>query len=269
MICQSRNAERICRRLSWIAIVAVFSILLPAQASARVVVFWQEGFPTIASDPLDRATLERALSGMDPQFADVANIQMTGTLRGAELLVLPYGSALPYDAWKAIHQFLDDGGNLLVIGGQPLRVPVTEVNGKFVEGRAQDSYARVLDFRHTYEVPVPADSKFAWKHGYDFPATPHIRARRFFALEGRLDGLGYMVDNEGLLVAAPVIVANHDSGPMLGSRIVALDFEPRRDTGRAKMACCWFTRLPNTQARVRQVFRWNCSSRLFGRMSRR
>lgn len=228
MICQSRNAERICRRLSWIAIVAVFSILLPAQASARVVVFWQEGFPTIASDPLDRATLERALSGMDPQFADVANIQMTGTLRGAELLVLPYGSALPYDAWKAIHQFLDDGGNLLVIGGQPLRVPVTEVNGKFVEGRAQDSYARVLDFRHTYEVPVPADSKFAWKHGYDFPATPHIRARRFFALEGRLDGLGYMVDNEGLLVAAPVIVANHDSCPMLGSRIVALDFEPQK-----------------------------------------
>jgi hypothetical protein len=234
MICHSRSFGRACRRLSGIAAAAAISILLPAKALASVVVFWQEGFPTVASDPVGRATLEKALDGMSPQFADIAEIQMTGTLNGAELLVLPYGSAVPSDAWKMIHQFLDDGGDLLVIGGQPLRVPVTEVNGKFVEGRAQDSYSRVLDFRHTYEVPVPADSKFAWKHGYDFPATPHIRAQRFFALEGRLDGLGYMVDNEGLLVAAPVIVANHDSGPMLGSRIVALDFEPEKGYWRSE-----------------------------------
>jgi hypothetical protein len=228
MISHSIDAGRTSRRLSGIAVVAVVSILLPAQALAKVVVFWQEGFPTVASDPVDRATLQRALEGMGPQFANVANIQATGTLRGAELLVLPYGSAISTDAWKAIDQFLNDGGNLLVIGGQPLRVPVTEANGTFLEARAQDSYSRTLDFRHTYEVPVPTGSKFAWKHGYDLPGTPHIRARRFFALEGRLDGLGYMVDSTGLLVAAPVIVANHYSGSLLGSRVVALDFEPEK-----------------------------------------
>jgi hypothetical protein len=228
MNCNSRNTGRTCRSLSGIAVIALVSILLPVRASAKVVVFWQEGFPTVASDPVERATLEKALEGTSPQFADVANIQMTGTLKGAELLVLPYGSAFPTDAWKAIEQYLSDGGNLLVIGGQALRVPVTEEDGNFVEARAQDTYSRALDFRHTYEVPVPIDAKFAWKHGYDFPATPHIRARRFFALEGRLDGLAYMVDNTGLLVAAPVIVANHDFGPMLGSRVVALDFEPEK-----------------------------------------
>jgi len=228
MNCNSRNTGRTCRSLSGIAVIALVSILLPVQASAKVVVFWQEGFPTVASDPVERATLEKALEGMSPQFAGVANIQMTGTLKGAELLVLPYGSAVPTDAWKAIEQYLSDGGNLLVIGGQALRVPVTEVDGNFVEARAQDTYSRVLDFRHTYEVPVPTDAKFAWKHGYDFPGTPHIRARKFFALEGRLDGLGYMVDNAGLLVAAPIIVANHDLGPMQGSRVVALDFEPEK-----------------------------------------
>jgi len=44
-------------------------------------------------------------------------------------------------------------------------------------------------------------------------------------LEGRLDGLGYMSDTSGLLVAAPVIVADHTSGPMLGGRVVAIDFD--------------------------------------------
>jgi len=224
----SRTGRRTVCRLRGVAIGVLVSFFSSTPALAKVVVLWQDGFPTIASQPVERATLEKALDGMGPQFADVANLQAKGTLEGADLLVLPYGSAAPADAWKAIEQYIHDGGNLLVLGGQALRVPVTEVGGKFVEARAQDTYSRALDFRHTYEVPVPADAKFAWKRGYDFPVTPHIRAHRFFALEGRLDGLGYMVDNTGLLVAAPVIVANHNLGPMQGSRVVALDFEPEK-----------------------------------------
>jgi hypothetical protein len=54
-------------------------------------------------------------------------------------------------------------------------------------------------------------------------STPQIRARRFFAVEGHLDGLGYMAEKDGTLTAAPVIVADHVDGA--GSRIVALDFD--------------------------------------------
>ena len=227
MISNLGNIGHTCRNPVGIIVVLV-SIFMPTPASAKVVVFWQEGFPTIASEPIERATLESALEEKSPEFADLANIQVAGMLKGADLLILPYGSAVPADAWNSIERYLGDGGNLLVIGGQALRVPVREVDGKFVKARAQDTYSRVIDFLNTYEVPVPADAKFAWKHGYDFSTTPGIRARRFFALEGRLDGLGYMVDNKGFLAAAPVIVANHDSGPMLGSRVVALDFEPEK-----------------------------------------
>src|ERR1700728_1743606 len=226
MICISTVARFTCRGMGRIFVIALLSISSASPASAKVVVFWQAGFPTITSEPVERVTLEKALHGIDPQFFDIASIQAAGALKDAELLVLPYGSAVPADAWKSIEQYLHDGGNLLVIGGQALRAPVTEEAGRFVEARPQDTYSRVLDFRHTYEVPVPADAMFSWKHGYDFPETPHIRARKFFALEGRLDGLGYMVDNTGLLVAAPVIVADYDAGPMLGSRVVAIDFEP-------------------------------------------
>ena len=218
------------RWIQWTMCKSLLATLLFLLASstlfARVVVFSQPGFPTVASQPVDHAALAEALKGMDPVFVDLAALKVPSTLSNAELLILPYGSAAPVDAWKAIEQYLHGGGNLLSLGGQPLRVPVTEVDGKFVEGRPQDTYSRVLDFRHTYEVPVAKGAQFAWKFGYVFGHTPTIRAKRFFTVEGRLDGLGYMLDSSGLLVAAPVIVADHTSGPMTGSRLVALDFDP-------------------------------------------
>lgn len=221
----SQAAEK-ARRFSRFALVAWAALLLPSSLFAKVVVFWQPGFPTVASQPIEQVTLNNALQGMSPQFVDLQNLSDPATLEGVDLLVMPYGSAVPTGAWKSIEQYLRTGGNLLIIGGQPLRVPVTRVSGKFLEQRPQDRYSRAMDFRHTYEVPVAKGSKFAWKFGYDFPETPRIRARRFFAVEGRLDGLGYMVDDSGLLVAAPVIVADRTSGPILGSRVVALDFDP-------------------------------------------
>jgi hypothetical protein len=211
--------------------IVLFLIGVPS-VFAKVVVFWQEGFPTVASQPLARETLVKALDGMDPAFADVEGLKDPASLSSADLLVLPYGSAVPVDAWRSIHSYLQGGGNLLILGGQPLRVPVAVSGGKFQEMRPQDTYSRELDFRHAYEVPHLADARFSWRFGYSFLHSPEVRARRFFAVEGHLDGLGYMLNSDGLEVAAPVIVSDHTNyggrsgSSMLGARIVALDFEP-------------------------------------------
>jgi hypothetical protein len=195
---------------------------------AKVVVLEQPGFPTIASQPVSRDALAKALDGMEPVFADIRGLRDATTLKDAELLVLPYGSAVPADAWASIAGYLKSGGNLLVLGGQPLRVPVTEAGGKFKQARPQDTYSREAGIRHTYEVPYRDGATFAWRHGYSFLPALEIRARRFFALEGRLDGLGYMVSSSGTEVAGPVVVVDHVSqdDPMRGSRAVMLDFEP-------------------------------------------
>ena len=207
--------------------VTVLFILLSSPLVAQVAVFWQPGFPAVSSQPLDRSTLSAALSDLHPDFLDLQALQSPGALANTELLVLPYGSAVPTDAWKAIETYLQHGGNLLVLGGQPLRVPVTQAHGTFVQGRPQDTYSRALDLRHTYEVPVPRDAHFAWKPGYSFGTNPHVQAEKFFTVEGHLNGLGYMVDATGLLLAAPVIVIDHPpGGAMAGSRIVCLDFQP-------------------------------------------
>jgi hypothetical protein len=216
------------REYFWI----LFAVLLvPLQIQAKVVVLWQPGFLTVASQPVDRTALAKALDGMEPEFEDVESLAAPETLKNADLFVLPYGSAVPVDAWKSIEYYLNGGGNMLVIGGQPLRVPVSFVNGQYVAAVPQDTYSRTLGFRHTYEVTVPKDAAFRWKRGYAWLPSLEIRAQRFFAVEGQLNGLGYMEDSAGQLVAAPVIVSNHvGESPdhrMLGSRVVALDFDPQ------------------------------------------
>jgi hypothetical protein len=205
------------------ASIFVALALIPVSLSAKTVVFWQPGFPANDSAPVERAALERALNGMNTAFLDLDAVSKDGALDDAGLVVLPYGSSVPVDAWKAIERYLHSGGNLLIVGGRPLQIPVARVEGRFQQMRPQNSYAGELGFTNTYEVPVTADAQFKWRDGYEMGAAPRIRARRFFAVEGRLDGLGYMAEKEGLLAAAPVIVADHTDNS--GSRVVALDLD--------------------------------------------
>lgn len=203
-------------------------LFCPTALLAQTTVFWQAGFPTVASQPIGQDALARALQGLQPSFVDLAALKAPGALGKTELLVLPYGSAVPTDAWREIDAYLEHGGNLLVLGGQALRVPVSQAGDGFVAGRPQDTYSRAIDLRHTYAVPVTEEARFMWRTGYAFGTVPKVRAERFFAMEGRLKGLGYMVDAQGTRVAAPVIVLDHTvrGGAMYGSRIVALDFQP-------------------------------------------
>ena len=197
---------------------------------AKTVVFWQEGFPTVASEPITRGTLTQAL-GQDAAFVGIDGLRDPSALANADLLVLPYGSAFPAADWSAILGYLEGGGNLLTLGGQPFRVPVTQRDGSFRQERPQDTYSLELGIRHTYEIPVGQAAKFSWKPGYTFLQGAAIQGHRFFALEGQVSGLGYMVDPDGTKVAAPVVVGERvgiSRAPSSGSpaHMVMLDFEP-------------------------------------------
>ncbi len=194
---------------------------LAQPAQPHIVVLAQPGFPSVASEPVPRATLTGALAR--PTFATVAELRSGSALEGASLLVLPYGSAVPVAAWPQIEQFLHKGGNLLLLGGQPLRVPVLgDKEGEFTQEAPQESFSRLLDFRHSYPVPLGSEpNRFTWRAGYGFLPKLAVHAQQVFAEEGRLDGLGYLDASDGTHLAAPVIVADHN-----GSRVVALPFTP-------------------------------------------
>lgn len=228
--------RKLCRRLAWRIVLPLPMVLLLGSAPlvAKTVVFWQSEFPTVASQPISRQALAQAVAGDDPVFAGLDRLQDLSTLADADLLVLPYGSAFPAAAWEAIEGYLRRGGNMLVLGGQPFRVPVISSDGSYRTERPQDTYSRALGFLHTYEVPVPPGAEFSWRSGYTFLHDVHIRAKKFYAVESQnLEGLGYMVENDGTRVAAPVIVSDRtypsSGGEAIGSRVVMLDFEPESD----------------------------------------
>jgi len=221
-------------RCLWSAI-SVGCLVCCSVLMGQTVVFHQLGFPTIDSEPVPQAILATTLGGT-PVFADVDQLRSGEVLKGASLLVLPYGSAFPADAWPGIQHYLQGGGNLLLLGGQPLRVPVMgDREGAFAAESPQDSYSRALDFRNSYAVPLgSAPTHFDWRPGYSFLPHIEVSATQVFAEEGRLQGLGYLDAADGTHLAAPVIVADHPIAGtlpgahwMLGSRVVALPFTPR------------------------------------------
>ena len=66
-----------------------------------------------------------------PQVSFVNAQHLTDALTNSDtsLLVLPYGSAFPENAWGTIRTYLGRGGNLLVIGGRPFTRAAFQENG--------------------------------------------------------------------------------------------------------------------------------------------
>ena len=226
-----RFANKVSRRL-FVQFLLASALFIWASSSlfAKTVVFWQDGFPTVANEPISRTTLMQSL-GEDAVFVGIDSLRDPSALANADLLVLPYGSAFPAADWSAILGYLQGGGNLLTLGGQPFRVPVTGSGGSLRQERPQDTYSLEIGIRHTYEIPVAQAAKFAWKPGYTFLQPTAIQGHRFFSLEGQVSGLGYMVDVDGTKAAAPVVVGERigisrasSSGPP--AHMVMLDFEP-------------------------------------------
>ena len=191
----------------------------------RTVVFWQPGFPTIASRPLTQAVLTDVL-GSGVIFASIDRLRSSALLNDTSLLVLPYGSAVPVAAWPNILHYLRGGGNLLLLGGQPLSVPVLgDKEGFFTAQSQQDSYSRTIDFRHSYAVHLTEPTHFAWRNGYSFLPKLSVQAETVFTEEGHLQGLGYLDAADGTHLASPIIVSDH-VGTLPGTRVVALPFTP-------------------------------------------
>ncbi len=104
------------------AVAALFllvsqSALLAQAGMSSVLVFSESGFPTANSAALSPQQLAAIFPGA--QLAGADHLPDALVAPATRLLILPYGSAFPERPWSAIKQFLDRGGNLLVLGGMP------------------------------------------------------------------------------------------------------------------------------------------------------
>src|SRR5215469_5817529 len=225
-----------------IAILFTGSVVLAENRG--VTVFSEAAFP--AADSV--APSAQQLAALFPAAASVGADQLDHALSAADsrLLVLPYGSAFPEASWPAIKNFLDRGGNLLVLGGRPFtRAAYRDAQGwhlreysvRFIRPLMIDQYQETpasegLQFQANPEIPLQV-SKFSWKRA--FSAVIRLSAVDLYhrggsagSLDARLATLAWGV-KDGRKISAPAIQVDHDRNGFEGGRWVLVNAELGRE----------------------------------------
>ena len=157
--------------------------------------------------------------------------------------MLPYGSAFPEKQWGAIREYLERGGNLLVLGGRPFTRAVYKDQGAWKMRPAIQTFARTLFLNDYQETPGSNEAKFTANEDFSFLKLPAFSWTRAWSatvrltdedlykregsagtLDTRLDPLAWGVAN-GHRLAAPVVEMDHLQNHFVGGRwiLVACD----------------------------------------------
>jgi hypothetical protein len=163
----------------------------------------------------------------------------------ARLLVLPYGSVFPEEAWPAIKQFLDRGGNLLVLGGMPFTRAAYRDHGewhlrdysvRFIRPLMIDQYQETpgsdgMQFQANPESPLPLHS-FAWKRAFSpvirlSAVDLYHRGGSAGSIDARLDSLAWGM-KDGRKWSAPVVQVDHYRNGFTGGRWIFVNAELSR-----------------------------------------
>jgi hypothetical protein len=212
--------------------------------SASTVVLSEPGFPaadSVAPSPAQLSSLFPVARVVD---ADHLQEALSGT--AAHLLVLPYGSAFPEGSWSAIKNFLDKGGNLLVLGGRPFtRAAYRDANGwhlrdysvRFIRPLMIDQYQETpgsesLQFQANPELPMQLPS-FRWKRAFSpvirlSSVDLYHRGGAAGSIDARVDTIAWGTQN-GRRMSAPVIQVDHYRNGFDGGRWVLVNAELSSD----------------------------------------
>jgi hypothetical protein len=227
-----------------LALVQAARAQTPEPPAQTVVVFRAAGFPTVDAAEIVSATLEQATAGLPAVFPD-SPAALAEALRGdrAAVLVLPYGSAFPVEAWPAIRGFLDAGGSLVVLGGAPFAQPVRrESSSGYRLGLRHPTYAHSLLIGPAEAVAatdlagpataVPVEGS-GWTGavpvpGTTFALTVRLATRKDLPAEQGSEGpkdavlrpLVHVLDREGIPRAAPLLMIDRLRGRDAGGRWV-------------------------------------------------
>lgn len=224
-------------------------VCLPAHIAAvsqefPTTVIWAESDVPAADSPappsaqLAQIFPKASLSSTDQLATHLANPQN-------QLLILPYGSAIPEAAWSVILDYLHRGGNLLVIGGRPftraayhdaLGWHLRDYSVRFARPLLIDQYQATpgssqAEFTANADFPL-ALPHFAWQQAYS--PLIHLSTTALYnrggsagALDVRLDPLVWGT-REGRRLSAPLLEVDHFSSGFDGGRwiLLAADLAP-------------------------------------------
>ena len=165
----------------------------------RVAIFADSTFPSIDTTAPDLTALRSALSDFDVAMLDSDGLQAALDARRVDVLVLPFGSAFPRDAWPSIVGFLSAGGNFVNLGGVPFAAPVVFEHGSWRPATRTTSYFKQLGIVQAFPAAASglefraADRDDAALQGL----AAGVRAKRVFELVVRFTTTKAYPDEDG------------------------------------------------------------------------
>ena len=207
----------------------------------RVAVFFEAGFPAVDVEAIAEVALREALAGLDVDLLPAARLASDLARSRYDVLVLPFGSAYPEEAWPAILRFLEAGGNLVNVGGRPFAVAVSRTGSVWQAQPESSACYKALGFTHVFQVPVAAVA--TWAVAAAAPAVPAplatgFRADAVFEADIRLTNSKDFPDEDGSDGpregrVQPLVVGKDAAGMAVAAPIVRIDRLAGRFTGGA------------------------------------
>jgi hypothetical protein len=240
-----------------LGIAAILVFLLSGWAAAQdksaVVILAEPGFPAVDSAVASPEQVAGWVPGA--QLASVEQLRQLLNSPATALLILPYGSAFPEEVWPDIHQFLQRGGNLVVLGGQPFTRAAYRDHGswklreysvRYIRPLMIDQYQTTsgsegLEFQANSEIPLQLPA-FPWKRAFSpvirlSAVDLYKRGGAAGAIDARLDTLAWGV-KQGRKLSAPVMLVDHLRNGFNGGRWVFLSADlPPEFYGSAAGSC--------------------------------
>ena len=201
------------------------------------ILFYDPRFPYMGERP-DNATLMQLSGRMAVTGADSLTEALDNKQAGC--LVMLHGSYFPRKAWGALLAFLRRGGGLVHAGGAPFKIPVAEVDGKWVPAHEMTAYHQQLHIHEALEVdhaliqrleactelPLFAGREALLEVRPTYGLVLHVSKSRDIPQEsgsnGPMDAAVYPllkgISAEGREVAAPAVLLEHRSGDYAGGR---------------------------------------------------
>jgi hypothetical protein len=231
------------RSLAHCLTVSIFLLIIQSLLSAQtgssgIVVLTEAGLA--AADSATPSTAQLTAIFSDAQLATVD--QLPDTLPSAHLLILPYGSVFPEEAWPSIKQFLDRGGDLLVLGGRPFTRAAHREQGQWrlreysvrcIGPLMIDQYQETpgsdgLEFRPNPEMTLQLQP-FSWRRAFSpvvrlSAVDLYHRGGAAGSIDARLDSFVWGAKN-GRKLSAPAIQIDHYRNGFDGGRWIFINAE--------------------------------------------
>ncbi|MBS3943907.1 MAG: cellulase family glycosylhydrolase [Melioribacter sp.] len=222
----------------------VSTIIYSQQSSKKVAFFIADNFPAIDVPVIVNSELEKLAANYNYQILkSVESLNNNLNTTNFSLLVLPYGSAFPLDAWQTILNFLNSGGSIINIGGSPFYQPVLWQDSVWTLGIPQQTFARKLMIgpadkielqsnRFYSPVKTIAMNNFLFDENElknlttVYELTYRFTIQKDFAVEDGSSGprdaiirpLAHMINKSNYPFAAPIIEIDRLQGSNAGGR---------------------------------------------------